>query len=92
MPAAAPEFAGEAATTPAPAAPPPVEPVVPRTAFEDSEAWQPPHPDDLTAPPVPHGVLTSTPDHTGAETLAAQRASAQPKDRPAPPDPEPLPF
>lgn len=92
VPAAAPEFAGEAATTPAPAAPPPVEPVVPRTAFEDSEAWRPPHPDDLTAPPVPHGVLTSTPDHTGAETLAAQRASAQPKDRPAPPDPEPLPF
>jgi 3'-5' exoribonuclease len=90
-PAAAPEFAGESAATPAPA--PHVEPVVPRTAFEESDAWQPPHPDELTAPPVPNGPFASTPDHTGAETLAAQRASAQPKDHPAsPPDPEPLPF
>lgn len=97
-PAGAGEFAGESASTsvPVPAAPPApapaVEPVVPRTAFEDSDAWQPPHPDQLTAPPLPDGPFTRTPDHTGAETLAAQRASAQPKDRPAPPDPEPLPF
>lgn len=94
-PAAAPEFAGESASTPAPEpapAPTHAEPAVPRTAFEASDAWQPPHPDTLTGPPLPNGPFTSTPDHTGAETLAAQRAAAQPKDRPAPPDPEPLPF
>ncbi|MEH3055211.1 MAG: HD domain-containing protein [Patulibacter minatonensis] len=124
---------------------PPREPVVPLGAFEDSGAWQPPHPDDLDGPPLPTDQFTATPDHageplhasadatadpfhgadaqpssaapgaaesspvgptdpfggpaerypsspghTGAETVAAQRATAS--DRPAPPDPEPLPF
>ncbi len=41
----------------------PVDPVVPRGAFEDSPAWAPPEPESLTAPPLPSGPLTATPDH-----------------------------
>ncbi len=109
-PAAAPE---------APAAPA-VLPQVPRGAFEESDAWQPPHPDDLDGPPVPAEPFTappehdeiaaaarpvagsgltdgdplpSSPQHTGAETVAAQRRAPEPSSAGAgPAEPEPLPF
>ncbi len=56
------------APAPAPAAPPlPAElPPVPRTAFEESGAWQPPAPDELAAPPVPSEPFTQVPEAQAA--------------------------
>lgn len=77
-----------ALAVPTPTAPPAPaqEPVVPRTAFEESGAWQPPHPDELTGPPVPDGPFTETPaDHAApaggfgeAATFAAESADSAP--------------
>lgn len=71
--------AGVVAAQAAPAPPLPVDlPPVPRAAFEESGAWQPPAPEALAAPPVPAEPFTQVPE----------AASAQP----APPDTQTLPF
>jgi 3'-5' exoribonuclease len=92
--AAGPSAAAPPAPTPVAAAPaaPEVEPVVPRGAFEESGAWNPPHPDALVASPASDDPFALAPDHTGAETIAAQRDVPARQERSAPPGPEPLPF
>lgn len=78
----------------APPAPPAFEPAVPRAAFEESGAWQPPHPDELDGPPLPAEPFTAPPEHAAGDTIAAERTrpAREPQERPGPPEPEPLPF
>lgn len=79
----APTLAGAAAASAAAAAVAPARPAepaplaqVPRGAFEDSAAWQPPHPDQLEAPPLPSGPLTATPDHADGSSPRASEPDA----------------
>ncbi|MDO9352374.1 MAG: HD domain-containing protein, partial [Solirubrobacteraceae bacterium] len=63
-----------------PAVPPaPVDPVVPRGAFEDSPAWNPPEPESLTGPPLPgDGPLSPVPDHSDEPLPVAVRDDEHP--------------
>ncbi|MDQ8044304.1 MAG: HD domain-containing protein [Patulibacter sp.] len=85
---------GEPPAPPAAHEPPPA--AVPRTAFEDSGAWNPPSPDELDAPPLPGEALTEPPV---SDVIPASerpepphyRASRESTPKP-PPDSLPLPF
>ncbi|MBO9534584.1 MAG: HD domain-containing protein [Solirubrobacteraceae bacterium] len=61
---------------------PPALPEVPRGAFEDSGAWQPPHPDELDGPPLPTETLTAPPEHEASAVAAPEAQTA----KPAPPE------